>query len=113
MLDEELAFRLEEEVESRERPLTLEQKKHLEIYGSYDRKVDYLPMGRLRLRISEGGYEGERKSWGLFRTSRKPDDLFLLPKLKGALQRPPNSDDHLDACAVGFSRIWTKSNPSD
>jgi hypothetical protein len=41
VLDEELAFRLEEEVEGRERPMTREQKKHLELYGSYDRKIDY------------------------------------------------------------------------
>jgi hypothetical protein len=86
VLDEELAFRLEEEIEGRERPMTREQQKNLEVYGSYDRKVDYFPTGRLRLRITEGGYQGERKSWGDSETRHLEDYLngFIIGLARAA-----------------------------
>jgi hypothetical protein len=86
VLDEELAFRLEEEVEGREGPMTREQKKHLEVYGSYDRKIDYFPTGRPRLRITGDGYQGERELWGDAETRRLEDCLngFIIGHARAA-----------------------------
>jgi hypothetical protein len=86
VLDEEMAFRLEEETEGKERPMTREQQKHLEVYGSYDRKIDYFPTGSLRLRVTEGGYRGDRKSWGDSETRRIEDCLngFIIGLARAA-----------------------------
>jgi hypothetical protein len=64
VLNEDIAICLEEEVESKGRPPTSEQKRDLARWGRfYGHKLDYLPTGKLRLRIADGGYPGHRKSW--------------------------------------------------
>lgn len=111
VLDEKIVFRLEEEVEGKEHPLTREQKEHLAKWGYfYGRKIDYFPTGRLRLRISDAGYPGHRKSWGDTETRRLEDCLnkFIAGLVNAAegSKRVREEDEKREREWQERERIW-------
>ncbi len=75
ILEENLAFRLEEAYERKEKPLNRDQKENLAKWGYYFREYDYILTGNLSIRITQGGYDGERKSCSDTKTRRLEDNL--------------------------------------